>query len=125
MAGKTGMKPRRVKPDSVRAALWRTMKIYLKFTIPGLISVTPGATEANVRIFLIRLVRHGYIAKKGNYNRHGLPQEYVMHSNNEPYHTICKRCGQPFSAKECNPMLKNKKKEKEKETKRENAGGDA
>lgn len=126
MAGKRGMKTRAAVLDSIRSNVWRAMRIHKTFTIPDLQRATPGATEANIQKFLLGLRRHGIITKIGAF-RSGRPgefQQYHLAKNSGPvYPTICDRCGQPLSAKICDPSLK-KEKEKETEKERKEDGAD-
>lgn len=128
MAGKKGMKTRHAKLDSIRSNLWRAMRIYRMFTIPGLMMSTPGATEANVQKFLLSLGRHGFVTKVGKFRggRVGEFQQYRLSKDRESFHghvypTVCEVCKQPISAKICDPSLKEKDKEKETKKEREEA----
>lgn len=123
MAGKHGMK-RTPKADSLRQNLWRSMRIMKTFTIPGLMTTVPGVTYKNTCKFLSRLHRHGVVTKIGGYvsGRAGDQQQYHLVKNSGPvYPAMCEKCGQPLSAKICDPSLKER--EKEKETKKEREEG--
>lgn len=117
MSGKQGMKRRAARSDSIRAELWASMRVLERdlFTIPALVQITPGSTEHNTRKFLIWLVRHGYVVKVGNGGggRLGNHQRYKLASPDFIYPVVCSKCGQPISAKTCEPPFSKREKEKE------------
>lgn len=122
MAGKKGMY--RKKPDvkAIRRMIWRSMRVMRTFTLSGLVVTVPGATYDNVLKFVSILRQHGILTKVGRYTggRIGEQQQYHLVKNFGPiYPTTCEKCGQPLSAKVCDPSLKETKKEREKETKKE------
>ena len=89
MAGKRGMKMP-ANTSTVRQQLWRSMRIMLTFTIPGLMRTIPegqAVTYANVQKFVRRLVQHGYVAKDGVYKggRAGDRQSYRLVNNIGPH----------------------------------------
>lgn len=87
MTGRRGMKPKRARTDTVRAALWTIMRVYRTFTIPQLIEVLieryPTMTYDNTQKFVRRLVNCGHVAKVGTYRggRPGRCQAYQLRSN--------------------------------------------
>lgn len=102
MAGKKGMHHKRPE-QSLRRNIWRSIRIMRAFTIPGLMRTVPGASEHNIRSFLIRLNRHGVIAKNTAI-RGGRPGEFqqfrLVKDVGPEYPTVCPTCGRPLS-KQC------------------------
>jgi hypothetical protein len=120
MAGKKGMYHKKPDAKAVRRMIWRSMRVMRTFTLAGLAVTVPGATYGNVRKFVHGMHRHGVVTKIGGYvsGRAGDQQQYHLVKNSGPvYPTVCEKCGQPLSAKICDPSLKER--EKEKETKKE------
>lgn len=117
MSGKKGM--HHSKPEqSLRRNIWRSIRIMRAFTIPALMRTVPGATEHNVRSFLIRLNRHGVIAKNGENHRGrtGDFQQFRLVINCGPeYPTVCPTCGKPLS-KLCEKLSTDTQTETETET---------
>lgn len=102
MAGVKGMHHKQPE-QGLRRNIWRSMRIMRQFTIPDLMRTVPGATEHNVRSFLIRLTRHGITAKNGviRGGRPGVFQQFRLVKDVGPeYPTICPDCKMPLS-KQC------------------------
>jgi hypothetical protein len=98
MAGKKGMTPSRPRANAVRNKVWQSMRILRRFTAADL-SRTSGAGINNVRKFLVKLNRHGYVAPAGNYvgGRAGSMKPWRIVKDCGPdYPMVCDRCGRPL-----------------------------
>jgi len=114
MAGKPGMLRTRANTGTAREALWKSMRILRRFTVPDLVRTLPDALVPtsrqaaleNARKFVRRLEHHGYLRKVGP-RATGLPgvfQAYALVEDvgpTPPPH--CARCGRPLSAVACKP----------------------
>lgn len=117
MPGKKGMH-RSTPVTALRNNIWRSIRIMRSFTLPDMMRTVPGATEHNIRSFLIQLNRHGIIAKNGGYTS-GRPGEYqqfrLVNDFGPKYPTICPACKKSLS-KQC-------EKETETQTEAQTEGG--
>ena len=115
MPGKTGMTHRTPRRTAVRRQIWRSIRIFRRFTLPDLMrSIPKEVSYGNVRKFVKQLTIHGYVAQNGDYvgGREGVYQQYRLLIDAGPeYPTQCRRCGASVTTGFCD------KKEEEKERK--------
>lgn len=111
MPGIKGMKmPANTK--SLRQTMWKTIRILRRFTVPDLLKTIPELKYSNAEKFVRALVKHGYLAKIGNYVRgkRGTDyQQYALINNSGPIVPV-------LNIGRSQKFLKNTGKEKEKET---------
>lgn len=121
MTGKRGMKPKRSRTDTVRAAIWDVMRVHRTFTIiqlmEALIERYPAMTYENTQKFVRRLTRYGYLAKVGQYRggRAGTGQRYHLCSSEIALPVLGVGRSEKFLKKE-------EEKEKERKTKTKTGG---
>lgn len=87
------------KQGTVRHMAWRSMRILRVFTTATVCRATPGAQRGNVKAFIAKLVRHGYVRRQGTYHicQPGQCQQYRLVKDTGPnYPTRCERCGRPL-----------------------------
>jgi hypothetical protein len=116
MSGKKGMYHQNPDSKTVRKMVWKSMRIMRNFTIPDLLRTAPGSTYGNVRKFLQGLTRHGIVTKIGTYTGGRIGDYQKFHLNKTradvtgpKYPTVCELCGQPLTAKICDPEKKKEK----------------
>lgn len=98
MAGKKGMKRPSIE-GAARRKVWRSMRIFRRFTVPDLCR-TSGANINNVLRFLHGLQKHGYVAPFGTYvgGRAGSYKSWRLVRDTGPEHPVrCDRCGNALS----------------------------
>jgi len=107
---------------------WRSMRILKQWSVPGIVCTIPGANFNTVAKFVASLERHAMVEKiaghvRGRVGEHQLYRLYPKIANDPTYPQVCGLCDQIISAKVCDPAVKERNKEEErqrgKETKTE------
>jgi hypothetical protein len=105
---------------------WISMRILKQWTIPGVVCTIEGATVNSISKFVASLERHGIVEKIPGYkkDRVGEHQQYRIYPKlaSEPtYPQVCALCDQVISAKVCDPSVRERHKETDREGEKESS----
>lgn len=107
---------KRYTAEMLRRCIWRGLGALKAAAIPELMGVIPGIGRDSVKKAVRSMEIHGYVAKNGKKTRWGMQYAHTYKKRLFPQlPPVCERCGEPFSAKICDPSLKEKKKQRERE----------
>jgi hypothetical protein len=105
MSGVKGMIQLAPKKNTLRRKIWQSMRILRRFTVGDLCRTT-GAKRYNVRKFVKRLERHGYIVQVGEYRggRIGAFRGLRLVKDIGPEYPVrCEVCGKGLGGPCCPP----------------------
>jgi hypothetical protein len=120
MSSSNAAKPRKIRSNPICQKAWRSMRILKQWSIPAVVCTIEGATINGVAKFVASLERHGMVEKipgyvKGRVGEYQLYRIYQKVADAPNYPQICPICDQVISAKVCDPSIKERYKETERE----------